>query len=99
MKTLLIYGVFLFVSTSCFSQKYSYSFRLAENTSVDYLKQVYDPIRETFNNFTDPFQNVLNFDYETRMFSIASEIDITREELEIVLQKHQYSIHVFNKTK
>ncbi len=99
MKTLLIYGVFLLLSTSCFSQKFNYSFKLNENTSVDYLKLVYDPIRETFNNFSDPFQNVLDFNYETRTFSIASEIDITREDLELILQKHQYSILTFNKTK
>ncbi|MCE3295366.1 MAG: hypothetical protein K0R65_1080 [Crocinitomicaceae bacterium] len=99
MKTLLIYGVFFFISTSCFSQKYNYSFKLNENVSADYVKLVYDPIRQTFNNFTNPFQNVLNFDYDSRTFSIASEIDITREELDIVLQKHQYSINTFNKTK
>ena len=99
MKTLLILGLFLLASTACFSQKYNYSFKLNGNVPAEYVKLVYDPIRQTFNNFTDPFQNVLNFDYETQTFNIASEVDITREELDIVLQKHQYSINTFNKTK
>lgn len=95
MKKIL--PVLLLMTSCCFGQQYQYSFKLDNYVSPENVKSIFDPIRYEFNTMEKPFQNVLNFNFDSQIFTISSEVSLEEHHLENLLQKYQYHLAAFTK--
>ncbi len=75
-----------------YAQKYK--FELNENIDIE-NKNLFHLIQLEFNNFKTPYKNTLI--YDNKIFYINSDINVYKEEFEIFLYKHGYTIKNFEK--
>lgn len=89
----------LFISNVFYAQLIKYEIKLKDVTTRDQAKVITDPIRETFNNFKEPYKFQVKFDAQKGIFEILSNIFVDEAELTLVLDKHGQTLIFFNTTK
>lgn len=99
MKQILFTSLFMFTSYLSFSQLIQYELKLQDVITQDDSKKIADPIRETFNHFTEPHKFQVKFDSENSSFLILSTIVVDETEMKLIMDKHEKTILKFNATK
>ena len=94
MKKLLLLICLIF-SFECFCQLTKYEIKIDGVNKPELAKQVTDPLRIAFNHYSEPLKFNVRFDDNTDTFEILSTLKVEKEEIVLLLEKHNYSLLSF----